>query len=119
MNNNTTQPTVFLDSIGRTVIGKIVSETDSILTVENPALVAVQANPQTNQLQLQILPLFFKEFLSDQTQSTTWEFRKCSITRSGTLELNAQFTAQYNQMFAGPQPAQEPNVVKLFDEDDK
>jgi hypothetical protein len=119
MSNTTTQPTVFLDTIGRTIIGNIVSETDTTISVKNPALVAVQANPQTNQLQLQILPLFFKEFLASQTDSTVWVYKKNLITTAEPVNFNAQFVLQYNQLFAPPATQGEPSVVKLFDDEEK
>lgn len=111
--------TVFLDSIGRTIIGKLVDNDpdETILRVENPALVHIQANPQTNQLQLQILPLFFKEFQSNKTDSTVWNYKKANITIAENIEFAPQFFAQYEQIFQPPQPPQgEPKVVKLFDE---
>ena len=46
---------VFLDNIGRSIIGTVVSESDTHMNVENPAIVHVLPNQQTNQLQLQIL----------------------------------------------------------------
>ena len=115
------QLTVFLDTIGRTVLGKVESETDSLLSVENPALVHIQPNPQTNQLQLQILPLFFREFQADKTQPTVWKFRKDSITMSDDVPFSFQFIAQYEQLFSAPEATAPPtksdaDVVKLFDE---
>lgn len=115
------QLTVFLDTIGRTVLGKVDSETDTFLNIENPALVHIQPNPQTNQLQLQILPLFFREFQADKLQPTIWNFRKDSITRSEDVTFSFQFIAQYEQLFSSPEPSSQqeqpnPDVVKLFDE---
>lgn len=109
---------VFLDSIGRTIIGKLSTENETILSVENPALVHIQPNPQNNQLQLQILPLFFKEFQQDKAASTVWNYKKANITTSSEIVFPAQFIAQYEQLFA-PTAApveREPEVVKLFDE---
>lgn len=116
MSNTSNKLTVFLDSIGRTIIGKVSSETDSVLVVENPALVHIQANPQTNQLQLQILPLFFKEFQDDKSQATAWSYKKDNIVLSSDIKFAPQFIAQYEQLFQPPQPQGEPKVVKLFDE---
>lgn len=118
MSKTTNNLTVFLDNIGRTIIGTVVSETDSIVSVENPALVHIQPNPQTSQLQLQLLPLFFKEFQEDRAASTVWDFKKATVTFSQPINFNAQFAAQYQQIFAAPAaPVQrEPEVVKLFDE---
>jgi hypothetical protein len=118
MNTTTNQLTVFLDNIGRTIIGKVARQDDSTLSVENPALIHVQANPQTNQLQLQILPLFFREFQSDRTQSTVWNYKKSNITVSDEISFAAQFLAQYEQMFKVAEQVQQnnPEVVKLFED---
>ena len=119
MSNTNKQLTVFLDNIGRTIIGKITNEDANVLSVENPALVHIQANPQTSQLQLQILPLFFREFQADKGQPTVWNFKKANITTSEEIPFAVQFTAQYEQMFqvAPAQPQKEPEVIKLFDEE--
>lgn len=116
MNTSSNNLTVFLDNIGRTIIGTSVSETDAVLSVENPALVHIQPSPQSGQLQLQILPLFFKEFQADKSASTTWDFKKCNITQCKPIEFHNQFFAQYMQLFASPPAPPEPEVVKLFDE---
>ena len=108
--------TVFLDSVGRTIIGKTSKETEDVLSIENPALVHIQANPQTNQLQLQVLPLFFKEFQENKAEPTVWNYRKANITIAEDIVFAGQFHAQYNQLFQPPQPQGEPKVVKLFDE---
>ena len=112
------QLTVFLDTIGRTIIGKTVSSTDEIVSIENPAVVHVQPNPQTNQLQLQILPLFFREFQADRNQPTVWNYRKSNITPCQEVAFAVQFSSQYEQMFrtVEAEPKAEPKVVKLFDE---
>lgn len=119
-NTKNDQPITFLDAIGRTVIGIVSEETEDSLTIQNPALVAVQANPQTSQLQLQILPLFFREFLSNQSDPTFWVYKKNSITLSKEMNFNPQFLVQYQQLFTPPQSVQqaEPKVVKLFDEEE-
>lgn len=118
MNTNKTTITPFLDNIGRTLIGvfQTENETETEILVENPALLLVQANPQTNQLQLQIVPLFFKEFQLDKDSSTLWSYKKSHITLSKDLEVSEQLAAQYKQLF-GIADAAEPKVVKLFDEE--
>jgi hypothetical protein len=124
MNQTNSKPlTVFLDTIGRTIIGKVVTETDEVISIENPAVVHVQPNPQTNQLQLQILPLFFREFQADRNQPTVWNYRKSNITLSEEVTFAVQFISQYEQMFrqveATPQTPPEPQLVKLFDEEEE
>lgn len=116
MNTSSNKLTVFLDNIGRTIIGTLVSETETLLTVENPALVHIQPSPQSGQLQLQILPLFFKEFQADKSASTVWDFKKNNITQPKPIEFHDQFAVQYKQLFVAPPAPPEPEVVKLFDE---
>jgi hypothetical protein len=116
--------TVFLDNIGRTIIGKVATETPEVLSVENPALVHIQPNVQTQQLQLQILPLFFKEFQADKDAPTIWNYNKKNITTAEDIKFAFQFAAQYEQLFqaAGPTSGPEtkdPEVIKLFDEEEK
>jgi hypothetical protein len=115
---------VFLDTIGRTIIGKKASENEETVSVENPAVVHVQPNPQTNQLQLQILPLFFREFQADRNEPTVWNYLKRNITTCNDLAFAMQFVNQYEQMFRpvenapAPTAPEEPSVIKLFDEED-
>jgi hypothetical protein len=109
--------TPFLDNIGRTLIGVFTEETETEIVIENPALLLVQANPQTNQLQLQIVPLFFKEFQLNKESSTLWSYKKDHITKSKDLELSEQLTTQYKQLFGLNDSQSEPKVVKLFDDE--
>jgi hypothetical protein len=111
---------VFLDTIGRTIIGNAVDQNDTTVSVENPALVAVQPNVQTGQIQLQILPLFFREFQADRNVPTIWHYKKNNITFADSITFVDQFVAQYNQLFApvatpAPAPTEDAPVVKLFD----
>ena len=121
MSNPNKELVTFLDNIGRTIIGKVVDQNDTKISIENPALVHIQPNPQTNQLQLQILPLFFREFQADKTQPTVWHFNKSSITLSDSITFAIQFTAQYEQLFRVVEtpsaPQKEPEVVRLFEDD--
>ena len=115
--NTNSNLTVFLDSIGRTIIGTLLEENETILSIENPALVHIQTSVQNGQLQLQLLPLFFKEFQADKTASTVWNYKKSTITAANKIEFHSQFQMQYNQLFsAPPAPVTNPEVVKLFDE---
>jgi hypothetical protein len=115
---------IFLDQVGRTVLGEVVSQdtTKEVLAVRNPAVVAV-SQQQTGQLSLQILPLFFKEFLADKNEPTVWLYQKDKITTCKDVLLDFKLNAQYQQLFA-PVPLQpqqqsgtvQPDVVKLFDD---
>lgn len=109
----------FIDPIGRNIIGEQVSNTDTVISVKNPAMINV-AQAQNGQLQVQLIPLFFAEFISDTTRSegSTWGFNTSTITL-GTVEVDARLVDQYTKVFSStPQsaPATEESVIKLFDE---
>jgi hypothetical protein len=121
--NNNIKLTVFLDTIGRTLVAEKVSEDDTNLVIKNPAVVNITPNPNNGQISLQLLPLFFREFLADITESTTWVYKKALITLSEQMVLDFKFIAQYMNIFAPPQPQEHPQpetkqekVIKLFDE---
>jgi hypothetical protein len=116
---------VFFDTVGRTILGeRIDAETnDSVLAIKNPAVVHIMPNQQTGQLQLQILPLFFKEFLAEKDLGTVWKYNRSNITEAIDLVFDFKLEAQYRQIFAATpaasapqQPQGSPEVVKLFDE---
>ena len=103
-------------------MGNVVGQDKETTHIENPALVHIQPHPQTNQLQLQLLPLFFKEFQADRSKATVWKFRNNIITVAEPIDFSPQFLAQYEQTFAIPVQATEAKqteVVKLFDEEEK
>jgi hypothetical protein len=116
----------FLDAIGRTIIAEPVTEktTDKNLAVKNPAVVQVVPNPQTGQLALQILPLFFREFQADKTEDTIWNYHRDTVTESDPFAFDFKLHIQYQQLFAPvPQAAPTPQnssagapVVKLFED---
>ena len=118
--------TVFFDSVGRTILGeRIESETTTnVLAIKNPAVIHIMPNQQTGQLQLQILPLFFKEFLADKNDATFWKYNRNQITECKDIAFDFKLQVQYQQLFApapatAPAPQQpqgSPEVIKLFDE---
>ena len=121
--NNNIKLTVFLDTIGRTLVAEKVSEDETNLVIKNPAVVNITPNPNNGQISLQLLPLFFREFLADITESTTWVYKKALITLSEQMVLDFKFIAQYMNIFAPPQTQEQPQpetkqekVIKLFDE---
>jgi frataxin-like iron-binding protein CyaY len=125
MSENQNKIVVFFDTVGRTILGeRIDAETnDKVLTVKNPAVVHIMPNQQTGQLQLQILPLFFKEFLAEKDSGTLWKYNRENITEAVDVVFDFKLEAQYRQIFAttptAPAPQQpqgSPEVVKLFDE---
>jgi hypothetical protein len=116
---------VFFDAVGRTILGEKLDDktTKDILSIKNPAVVHIMPNQQTGQLQLQILPLFFKEFLAEKDSGTVWNYIRANITEAVDVTFDFKLEAQYRQIFsatpAAPAPQQpqgSPEVIKLFDE---
>lgn len=124
MSNTENKIVVFFDTVGRTILGeRIEAETnEKVLAVKNPAVVHIMPNQQTGQLQLQILPLFFKEFLADKDAGTLWKYNRENITEAVDVTFDFKLEAQYRQIFtnmpapAPQQPQGSPEVIKLFDE---
>jgi hypothetical protein len=110
----------FIDSIGRTILGEEVSRTDTTLVVKNPAMINVN-QAQNGQLQVQLIPLFFAEFVDSSTRNngTLWTYNINTVTL-GELTLDTRLTEQYARVFGQFPVVQEAStdesVVKLFDE---
>lgn len=125
--NNTKTPVIFLDTVGRTIMG-ILSDTtdDKILNVNNPVVIMVGGD-NTGKMTVQLFPLFFREFLADKNTDVVFSYKKDTVTFSDINAIDFRLQAQYTQMFsktntfgspeAQPQPpATEQKVVNLFDE---
>jgi len=107
-----------VDQIGRTVIGKLVSETETTLTVDNPVIIHVQPNPQTGQLQVQSFPYLFMEFIDKNSRGdNNWTFHKSSIATS-SVKLDERIIMQYENINtpAPQQPQGDAEVIKLFED---
>ena len=119
------QLVTFLDTLGRTIIGEDVTnpnKAEFVLSVKNPAIVHITPEPTTGQIRLQILPLFFKEFLADKDSATVWNYLRSNITVSDPITLDFKVAAQYGQIFTPvPAPVQsnEAPTIKLFDDETK
>lgn len=108
----------------RSIMGELISETDTALQVKNPSTVHLQPTPD-GQIQVQLFPFWFSELLSNAQREagTTWTFNKDNIVFSSEkIELDDRLVQQYNRAF-GYIPAQQiitPNgsdkVIKLFDD---
>jgi hypothetical protein len=116
---------VFLDNVGRTILGEYKSETDETLDLINPVVLSTQATPD-NRMAIQLFPLFFREFLAEKDADVTFSFPKKTITTSDIETIDFRLQAQYSQIFnksnlyvpsnSVQQPSNNPSVVKLFDE---
>lgn len=120
---NNPKMVVFLDYVGRTILGELLEEKPEALSVRNPVILHV-VPADGGRMSIQLLPLFFREFLADKSGDVVFDFLKNNITKTDVEALDFRLNAQYSQMFnksntfVVPQPEESntPNVVKLFDE---
>jgi hypothetical protein len=123
------QLVTFVDGVGRTIVGELVKETKTTMDLKNPAILHVQPNAQTGQIQVQLIPFFFKEFSKDGVDdSVSWEFLKANVVRAKNLQLDDRLKTQYTNMYSVIQSPNSPElitagvgagdapVVKLFDD---
>lgn len=119
---------VFVDSVGRNIYGKVESREEKFVSVSNPAIINIVPNPQSGQLQVQVLPYFFNEFLKNKDDvKTVWRFSIKSIVEAVDIVLDDKLISQYEKMFSNAkiitpdrtvQPASGGSgakVVKLFE----
>jgi len=111
----------FVDHIGRTIMAEQVESDKNTLTVKNPAIIHVQPT-QNGQLNVQTIPLYFREFVSDKQKDvgTVWKFNLSNIVLGVDIENDSRLIEQYHKLFTAPSgiitPPQEEKVIKLFDE---
>ena len=111
-----------IDHIGRTVVGKVVKDTEDSITLYNPVIIHVQPDPESGQLQVQSFPYIFMEFLKDKDKNN-WTFAKSAISTSD-VELDDRIIQQYENINNPAPPIQEgsnqnePEVIKLFDDEE-
>jgi hypothetical protein len=109
----------FIDHIGRTTIGELVSSDETKFVVKNPAIIHVQPTPQ-GQLNVQTIPLYFREFVSDKNkeEGTQWVYQYANTVHGVNVENDARLLDQYTKLFVDAPLVTPANggVVKLFDE---
>lgn len=118
----------FIDNAGRNIFGAVASETDTELTIENPVVIMVQQQ-QNGQMAVQLFPLFFPEFIVPNETSdrdTNFTFAKASIALGGSFSVDPRIIDQYDKIVhpvlqdvAAPVAQEEPETIKLFDEEEK
>lgn len=113
---------VFIDQIGRTIVGEQAGESDSQITVRNPAMINVN-QLQNGQLQVQVFPLFFAEFIdpAQRNNGTNWIFNKAQITIGTDVVVDSRLIEQYDRVIGNVQPttsapANQAPTIKLFDQ---
>jgi hypothetical protein len=111
---------LFIDPVGFTIVAEKVKVDENEVVVKNPAVLQAAPNQQ-NQLQVQLLPVLFREFLAQDTrkEGVTFTYPKNRIVLSDAV-LEERLVGQYESICGAPS-AQNPGsssneVVKLFDE---
>jgi hypothetical protein len=115
----------FIDQVGRNILGIAAqNQQTGSLTVANPVMIAVQ--PANGQLQIQLVPLFFAEFVKySENNKRNFEFTYAvsSIALGSNFEVDEKIATQYERIVSSAFNAQpvtpvteEPKVIKLFDE---
>lgn len=116
--------TIFVDNVGRMIVGKVDDDktNKTTLAVTNPSIVQIQPDQQTGNISVQFLPYIFSEFVAlDMRNEVTWNFNKATIVTSDNIELDERVLQQYKQIVentpVAAAPAEEPEVIKLFDDE--
>lgn len=107
---------VISDQIGRIVAGKLVSETDTTVTILNPVIIEQEVQ-QGGQLSVHTFPYMCIEFTVGGEASHEWTFNKSQIGIS-KIELEPrleQLVRQINQPKQAAAPVQDAKIVNLFD----
>lgn len=124
---------VFLDTVGRTVLGELASQDTNDTKVINPVILNV-VPADGGRMTVQLYPLFFREFLADKTEDVTFTFKNNLITATNIEAIDFRLLAQYAQLFnknnvfvppgttpqqalnTAPQQTSNNSVINLFDE---
>ena len=124
----TTKLIVILDTIGRTVLGETVPSTDGKISIKNPVILHIVPADNNGKMSVQLLPLFFREFLADKTGDVVFSYEVDKIVTTDIDALDFRLQGQYSQMFnaqnsfvapdttTSAATEEAPKVVNHFDE---
>ena len=83
---------VYMDTLGRLILGELVEEGKVILKVKNPLILHTQM--QDGQISIQFYPIMFKEFQADKDEATIWEYNRSNITICNDIVIDARLISQ-------------------------
>jgi hypothetical protein len=122
----------FLDAVGRTILGEHNESlsTERDLAIVNPVVLHVVPQDQSGRMSVQLLPIFFREFLADKSSDVTYFYNKMLVTLTSIEALDFRLKSQYDQLFnksnifipptnqvdSGNAQQSNPAIVNLFDE---
>jgi hypothetical protein len=133
MSTQTNKLAVFLDTVGRTILGEICNDqsNETYLAISNPVVLHVVPQDQSGKMAVQLLPVFFREFLAAKEEPVIFKYNRSNITETSISTIDFRLNAQYVQMF-NPQntfispdqnpanqnqtPTNQQSVINLFDE---
>ena len=101
MNNEQTSKLVlFLDPIGRNILGEeIKSDNKNELLIKNPVILHI-GDSGGGKMSVQLLPLFFREFLADKSADVVFSYSADKITKTDIDAFDFRLQSQYNQIFS-------------------
>jgi hypothetical protein len=86
-----------IDQSGRNIIGKLVGDTETTITLNNPVILYVQPE-QNGQLQVQSFPVFFFEFIDkNHRDQNNWTYSKSNVVTSDVV-LDERILSQYEKI---------------------
>ena len=107
---------VLIDHVGRNIIGKLVDENQTTITMENPVILHVQPQ-QSGQLEVQTFPVFFFEFIDKANRDkNAWTYTKSNIVTSNVI-LDDRIISQYEKINMPPEEPKttSPKVISIDD----
>lgn len=123
--------TIFLDTLGRTIIGTLTdgdefANKEDKIAIKNPAILNIIPTDQGS-MQVQVIPIVFRELQGDREEEVVWYYNPDNITMNSGFALDFKIVSQYQTIFspaafapaAAPAPAPAdaaPEVIKLFDD---
>lgn len=112
-----TKHVVLIDHVGRNIIGKLVEETATTVTINNPVILHCQ--PDANgRIQVQSFPVFFFEFIDKATRNQNdWTYSKNNVVTSN-VTLDPQIVEQYSKINTPQVPVPQTTVPKIISIDD-
>lgn len=133
MSEPTKKTIVFLDTVGRTILGELTSQTEKETVVTNPVVLNVVPQ-EGGRMSVQLYPIFFREFLADKSDDVSFTYHNEFITLTNISAVDFRLMAQYAQLFnknnvfvppgvgqqvqqsSAPNQQNNNSIVNLFDE---
>ena len=93
-----------LDNSGAFYIGVFIDENEDSMKIFNPAQISYDISSETGELKLNIFPVCFPEYLSENAreQGTTWVYYKKNLRfhSYSDVELDSRILDHYTKIFS-------------------